>query len=289
MDWLTGIQNAINYIEDHLTEEIDWELAAREAACSSFYFQRIFSILCGMTLGDYIRNRRLSLAGSELQASDQKVIDIALKYGYESPESFARAFVRFHGITPSQAKKDGAKLRSFSRLSVKITLSGGTIMNYKIVEREAFSILEKGENHTMKNGENEKSIPAFWSRCYSDGTVDILKENALDKERLLGVCYGDPMAQEESFRYAIAVEAAADSPIPAGFEKRIIPAGTWVIFSGQGAIPKAISQLWDRILTEFFPTSAYRPSCALDMEVYVDGDTDSDVYPFEIRIPVVKK
>lgn len=98
MDWLTGIQNAINYIEEHLTEEIDYEEVAKEAACSNFYFQRIFGILCGISLGDYIRNRRLTLAGDELSASDDKVIDIALKYGYESPESFTRAFARFHGV-----------------------------------------------------------------------------------------------------------------------------------------------------------------------------------------------
>ena len=158
MDWITGIQNAINYIEEHLTEEIDYEIVAKEASCSSFYLQRIFSILCGMTLGDYIRNRRLTLAGNELSAADDKVIDIALKYGYESPESFTRAFSRFHGVTPSEAKKDGSKLKSFSRLSVKITLSGGNIMDYKIIEKNAFDIIEKVEAHTVENSENAKSL-----------------------------------------------------------------------------------------------------------------------------------
>ena len=108
MDWVTGIQNAINYVEEHLTDEIDMELVAKKAACSEFYFQRIFGVLCGVTLGDYIRNRRLTLAGNELCVSDTKVIDVALKYGYESPESFTRAFTKFHGITPSEAKKDGS-------------------------------------------------------------------------------------------------------------------------------------------------------------------------------------
>ena len=149
MDWLTGIQNAINYIEEHLTEEIDYEEVAKEAACSNFYFQRIFGILCGISIGDYIRNRRLTLAGDELSASDDKVIDIALKYGYESPESFTRAFSRFHGVTPSEAKKDGSKLKSFSRISVKITLSGGSVMNYKIVEKEAFDTYEERLNNAM--------------------------------------------------------------------------------------------------------------------------------------------
>lgn len=141
MDWLTGIQNAINYIEEHLTEEIDYEEVAKEAACSNFYFQRIFGILCGLSLGDYIRNRRLTLAGDELSVSDDKVIDIALKYGYESPESFTRAFSRFHGVTPSEAKKDGSKLKSFSRISVKITLSGGSVMNYKIISLRSWKLI----------------------------------------------------------------------------------------------------------------------------------------------------
>lgn len=171
MDWLSGIQNALNYIEEHLIEEIDYDKVAKEAACSSFYFQRIFSILCGMTLGDYIRNRRLTLAGNELKLANSKVIDIALKYGYESPESFTRAFSRFHGITPSEAKKEGSKLRSFSRLFVKITLSGGNMMDYKIIEKDAFDIIEKVEKHTVENSENVKSIPDFWRRSHNDGTV----------------------------------------------------------------------------------------------------------------------
>ena len=132
MDWITGIQNAINYIEEHLTEEIAYDEVAKEAACSSFYFQRIFGILCGMTLGEYIRNRRFTLVGSELRATDDKVIDIALKYGYDSPESFTRAFSKFHGVTPSEAKKDGSKLKSFSRLSVKITLPKYVTENLKL-------------------------------------------------------------------------------------------------------------------------------------------------------------
>lgn len=171
MDWLTGIQNAINYIEENLTEKIDYDEAAKQASCSSFYFQRIFSILCGITLGDYIRNRRLTLAGNELSATDNKVIDIALKYGYESPESFTRAFSKFHGVTPSDAKKDGSKLKSFSPLSVKITLSGGNILDYKIIEKAAFDIIEKVEAHTVDNSENAKSIPDFWTRSHNDGTI----------------------------------------------------------------------------------------------------------------------
>lgn len=126
MNWTQGIQNALDYIEAHLTEELDYAAIAAQAACSPYYFQRIFGVLCGLTLGEYIRNRRLSLAGSEVLAADAKIIDIALKYGYETPESFTRAFARFHGMTPTEARQNHAKLRAFSRLRVQISLKGGT-------------------------------------------------------------------------------------------------------------------------------------------------------------------
>lgn len=136
MDWITGIQKAIDYIEENITEEIDYEKVAAESFSSSYHFQRVFSILCGYTLGEYIRLRRLSLAGAELASGKAKVIDIALKYGYDSPDSFAKAFQKFHGITPSQARADGSKLKSFSRLSIKISLEGGSTMNYRIEEKD---------------------------------------------------------------------------------------------------------------------------------------------------------
>ena len=135
MNWITGMQKAIDYIEENLTEEIDYEKVAEKSYSSSYHFQRVFGILCGYTLGEYIRLRRLSLAGAELASGKEKVIDIALKYGYDSPDSFAKAFQKFHGITPSQARADGSKLKSFSRLSIKILLEGGSTMNYRIEEK----------------------------------------------------------------------------------------------------------------------------------------------------------
>ena len=135
MDWIKGLQRSIDYIEAHLTKTIDYESVASQSFSSSHHFQRVFSILCGFTVGEYIRNRRLSLAGTELATSDAKVIDVALKYGYESPDSFAKAFKKFHGILPSEVKKGGGNLKSFSRLVLKISLEGGTLMNYKILEK----------------------------------------------------------------------------------------------------------------------------------------------------------
>ena len=132
MDWIIGIQKAIDYIEDNLLETIDYETVASQSFSSSYHFQRVFSILCGFTIGEYIRNRRLSLAGTELATSNAKVIDIAMKYGYESPDSFAKAFKKFHGILPSQVRNNGNNLKSFSRLVLKFSLEGGSTMNYRI-------------------------------------------------------------------------------------------------------------------------------------------------------------
>ncbi len=135
MDWINGIQKAVDYIEEHLTEEISYEEIAKQSFSSSFHFQRVFSILCGYTLGEYIRSRRLTLAGNELSFGDRKVIDVALKYGYENPDSFSRAFAKFHGITPSEVSKQNVTLKSFLPLKIKVSLEGGEVMNYRIEEK----------------------------------------------------------------------------------------------------------------------------------------------------------
>lgn len=141
MDWIDGLQKSIDYIETHLTETIDYDTVAAQCYSSSYHFQRVFSIMCGFSLGEYIRNRRLSLAGAELATGKTKVIDVALKYGYESPDSFAKAFQKFHGILPSQAQMNGNLLKSYSRLVLKFSLEGGTIMNYRIEKKSQIKLL----------------------------------------------------------------------------------------------------------------------------------------------------
>ena len=171
MDWIQGVQRAVDYVEAHITEPIDYEEAAKQAYSSSFHFQRVFSILCGFTLGDYIRMRRLSLAGNELASSGIRVIDAALKYGYDTPESFSRAFTRFHGVTPSQAKHAGAALKSFSPLSVKLVLDGGTTMNYRIETKDAFRLICKKKRISSKEEMTMEEIAPFWQACIADGSI----------------------------------------------------------------------------------------------------------------------
>ena len=143
MEWMKGLQKAIDYIEEHLDEEIDYTEIARQAYSSNFHFQRVFHIICGYSVGEYIRNRRLSEAGNDLACGDCKVIDAALKYGYQSPESFSRAFTKFHGITPLQAKTGKGNLKSFSKVFLKLVLEGGTTMDYRIEKQEAFKVIAK--------------------------------------------------------------------------------------------------------------------------------------------------
>lgn len=288
MNWANSIQNAINYIEEHLTENIDYDRVAKEAASSSFYFQKIFGILCGYSLGEYIRNRRLTLAGKELASSRSKVIDVALKYGYNSPESFTRAFTKFHGIPPTDARKNGSKLKTFSRLSVSLILKGGSIMNYKLVEKEAFTVLEKVEPQEIDDSVNKNSIPAFWERSHQDGTVKTLLEKTTDKSYIFGICYNNAPTDKKTFDYSIAAICDKDIEIPAGFRINQIPARSWLVFDCIGPMPEAIQDIWHKITAEFFPTSDYIPTYEMDIEAYPAMDMNAEDYKSEIWIPVKK-
>lgn len=288
MDWITGIQNAVDYMEAHITTELDYGEIAKQAACSPFYFQRIFGVLCGVSLGEYIRNRRLTLAGSELSTTDAKVIDVALKYGYDSPESFTRAFVRFHGIPPSRAKKNGSQLKSFSRVSVQIILKGGSIMDYKIVKKAAFEVLEKVEPQSINDAQNVNTIPDFWTRSHGDGTVATLLAQAPDREFIYGICYNNQPNDNKSFDYSVAA-LYGGGQVPEGFRITRIPERTWVVFACKGAMPQAVQDTWHKICAEFFPTSGYQPTYEMDIEAYTAGDMNGPDYKSEIWVPVVKK
>ncbi len=294
MNFIEGLQNAVNYIEDNITEDIDIAEAAKRAACSTFYFMRIFGILCDVSIGEYIRNRRLTLAGAELAATNIKVIDAAVKYGYDSPESFTRAFVRFHGITPSEARKNGSLLRSFSRVSVRIILKGGNLMEYRIEEKRSFKVLERAGLQSLIDSQNKNTIPAFWTSCRRDGTIDALIKQTPNSKFIYGICYGNQHTDSQNFEYAIAAEYGGGN-IPEGFRVTEIPERTWIIFSVTGAMPNAVQEAWHRIISEFFTVGAdanagvYVPTGEMDIEAYTDGDMTSPDYKSEIWVPVKRK
>lgn len=287
MDWIRGLQLAIDYVEENITQELDYAEIAEKAYSSSFHFQRTFNLLTGLTMGEYIRSRRLSLAGEELAATKIKVIDAAYKYGYDTPESFTKAFSRFHGVTPSNARQPGTRLKSFNRLSITITLKGGNAMEYQIIKKESFSVLVKAES--FQNDNSGDLIPRFWTKCKVDGSVEALCQNSKQgTNAILGLCEPEKKG-EKKFRYGIGIECEMELKTPEGFEIWRLPAQTWVVFKCVGAMPYAIQELWKRIYSEFFPQSEYEPLDAIDFESYPEGDTASNNYISEIWIPVKKK
>lgn len=278
MEWIQIINRAIEYMENHLMEDIHCGDVAGHVHISLFHFQRIFNLLTGMTVGEYIRSRRLSLAGEELTREGTKVIDVALKYGYHSPESFSRAFARFHGVTPGQVKKQ-KELKSFNRLTVRISLEGGTVMDYRIEKKHAFKLLVHAGTFTEES--SRQGIPAFWDEYYKEG---------LDRKvpGCLGVCAQQEEGKEE-FLYGIGCDADRVSEIPQEFFVLDIPSYTWAVFKCVGAVPDAIRKMWDCIYREWLPGADYEPVWDYDIENYLPGDNTAADYVSEIWIPVREK
>lgn len=290
MDWITGISKAIDYIEEHITEPTDYARAAKEACSSPFNFQRVFALLCGYTLGDYVRMRRLALAGEELLSTDVKVIDVALKYGYDSPESFSRAFTRFHGVSPSAVRK-GAAIRSFSRICVKLILTGGSIMEYRIEKKQAAKIICRRREFTKPGDDyTNREIPEFWNECGRDGSIQKLcgyiKDSAQFKG-LLGVCFSTEMT-DSGFPYGIGAEYDGESD-PQDFEIVEIPAYTYAVFTVRGRMPDAFRETYRKICTEFFPQSGYEYGNGVEIEAYPSADVQNPDYTCEIWIAVKPK
>lgn len=295
MEWVVGIQRAIDYIEDHITEELDYEEIARTGFSSSYHFQRVFSILCGYTLGEYIRSRRLTLAGMELAADKIRVIDAAVKYRYESPDSFAKAFARFHGITPSAARERGARLRSFARLSIRISLEGGSSMDYRIEEKPEMVLTGYKRFFTGSPAERDAQEEAFYVTT------------RLNQYALKGLA-GDPVTsygvmtnfREEGYDFYIAArlqewerehleEELGNAEDAARFENIAIPAHTYVVCETERCkYPTMIfPQLRRRIVEEWLPSSRYVLAEAPEISVtHWFRNPDSEKRYIELWLPV---
>lgn len=285
MDWLDRMNGAINYIEDNLSEEINYSTAAKVACCSVYHFQRIFAFAAEMTLSEYVRLRRMTLAAFELQNNSTKVIDIALKYGYNSPTAFTRAFINVHGISPKAVKEKGNMLKSFPRITFQISIKGGKEMNYKIVEKPNMRFVGKKETVSTAGGQNFARIPKIWDEVNEKGMYDqILKLSNGNPSGLLGICTN---FREEQLDYYIA--GSTSEKAPEGMDELIVPSGLWVVFQCVGAMPKAIQDVWKRIYTEWFPSSGYEHAGGAEMEWYSDGDPSDNGYISEIWIPIIKK
>jgi len=279
MDWIDGMNRLLRYIEEHLTDStLTVETAARHAAYSPFYLQRIFYGLTEVPLSEYFRNRRLSQAGQELQAG-AKVIDAALKYGYETPESFQKAFRRFHGITPSAAKRPQAKLMFMGPLQINVSLKGGNMMDCQIEKKDKMTVIGFERRFVMDTAFAE--IPKFWDEFFAKG---LQKQVA----PLLGCCFDEK--GKTDFAYLIGNFCAPDAPVPAGMTKREIPAHTWAMFHTEGTESKDIQKLNRQIFSEWLPANTqYEMADTLNLEVYPCREMDWEDKRWGIWLPIQTK
>ena len=281
MEWIERLNDAVGYIEEHLTEEIDYERLGKIACCSSYHFQRMFTYMAGVPLSEYIRRRRMSLAAVDLQSTGIKIIDVAGKYGYNSPTAFNRAFQSVHGIAPSAVKNEGVSVKSFPPVSFKLIVKGVEEMYYRIETKAAFRIVGVSVPLEKDIEKNFAVIPRKWQETAVNGTLQ--KLTGLMDTQPMGVLGVSTCNDTEPWRYYIAV---ASSQTDRDLEEYTVPAATWAVFPGAGT-NQSIQELERRIVTEWLPTSGYEYGNAPDVEVYLNPDPQNAQY--EVWIPVVRK
>ena len=284
MDWVEAIRSSIRFMEEHITDELTVEEIADSVHLSPFYFQKGFSILCGVTVSEYLRNRRLTLAGRDLRMNGEKVIDVALKYGYDSPDSFTKAFTRFHGISPSQAKNGEGDLKQYLPLKIHMSLKGGFEMESRIVKKPAFTVV--GSSRVFRNEDGYEECPKFWTEHFEKGDGKYICG-------MYGICIDG--LEKDTFRYMIADDYVPSKELPERFDTLVIPESTWAVFPCKGAMPEALQSINTRIFSEWFPgNTEYELDGMCSIEYYSDpttypkGNMDENYY-CEIWMPVKVK
>ena len=284
MEWTQAISEAVKYMEHHITEDITLYDVAEHVNISPFYFHKGFSILCGYSVMEYIRNRRMALAAEELVTSDITVTELAMKYAYDSSDSFTKAFSRFHGSTPLAVRRDKTTIKTFAPMKLTVLLKGGYIMDYRIVKKEAFTVLGVSKEFSYENPKQD--IPLFWQEhCASEKCQHVYG--------MFGINI-DPQMGNEKFEYLIADVYNPSIDIPKGFEVRTIPAFTWAVFACRGACPQSIQTVNIKIFSEWLPASDYEFAAGYCIEMYTSPEeypngTNDENYYSELWIPIQKK
>lgn len=290
------IQEAINYIEEHILDDITYADVASGVGLSGYDFHRMFSFVTGMTATEYIRRRRLTLAALDLQSSGISVIDAAFKYGYESPESFSKAFSRFHGSTPRQAKRKGARLCLFNPLAIKITFEGGSMMDYRIEHKEGqrFLAMVKAFPNEASGNENYNGIPDFWTECGKSGRLWAMQQlRAEGKRDLYGLCA--PLKENQThFNYGIGIlldegtdKAESQRLLKEGFTIWETAPADYAVFKCFGSDGACIDETWSKFFKEFSPQTGWTQTDDTDYEIYFDHGEDGLFC--ELWIPVKKR
>ena len=277
-DWTQSMQEAIDYIEAHLTDALDIRAIAARAYLSPYYFQRVFHALCGVSVAEYVRNRRMTLAGEALCSGKMRVIDAALQCGYDSPDSFARAFQRFHGVAPSLALKGGVSLRTYAPLKLKLNKEGGGMLEYRIETKPQFTVV--GVSRMFNPETSYREIPLFWQELMHGEDMPVCGT--------FGICL-DENRQDGEFEYTIADMYGPEKDIPPACRVRVIPENTWAIFPCRGALPDALQAVNTRIWSEWLPNcKTWKMAGGYNLEVYTPmTERPEDTYS-EIWVPVKK-
>ncbi|MEU3936123.1 AraC family transcriptional regulator [Streptomyces sp. NPDC029044] len=259
---LDRLNQAMDRIERNLGGTVDVADLARTVCTSEYHLRRMFSALAGMPLSEYVRRRRLTVAGAEVLAGDATLLEIAVRYGYGSGEAFARAFRTMHGVGPGEARRTGAVLVSQPRLAFRLTVEGNSSMHYRVVDRPAFTVTGfKTRIPLIHSGPNQAIID--FVRGLDKSAVGRLEELSGQEPRgLVAVCDDlDPSRAEGTeldYYHAVITDAPASPPAPEGTTGLPVPAGTWAVFTTSGPVPRAVQELWRDVFTEWFPSNPYR-------------------------------
>ena len=290
MDTLTSMNKALEYIEENLTDELDYSQISKIAFCSEYHFKRMFSFLAGISLSEYIRRRRLTLAAIELKNKNLRIIDIAVKYGYISADSFSRAFQNLHGILPSEARKEDAQIKAYPKMTFQLSIKGGNEMNYKIVEKQSFKIVGFKKRVSMVF----KGINPEIADMTSLLTPEIIKQlKSISNVEPLGIISASTNFSEERMEGKGELDhyigVASNSDDTASFDVLKVNSGTWAVFEAIGPFPETLQDVWGRIYSEWFPSSGYETVIGPEILWNENPDTGNPKYKSQIWIPVRKK
>ncbi len=290
MDSLSNMNKAMEYIEEHLAEEIDYSEISKIAYCSEYHFKRMFSFLAGISLSEYIRRRRLTLAALDLKDNDLRIIDVAVKYGYNSADSFSRAFHSLHGILPSEARSENIQLKAYPRMTFQLSIKGGCEMKYRIVEKGPFKLVGfKKRVPIIFDGVNPEI--AKMTKLLTPEIIKKLK--VLSNVEPTGIISASTnfsegrMEEKGELDHYIGVATLSNET--AGFDVLEIDASTWVVFESIGPFPETLQNVWGRIYSEWFPSSGYEAAPGPEILWNESSDTGNPKYRSEIWIPVKKK
>ena len=290
MDTLRSMNNAMAYIEEHLTEDIDYRKISKIAYCSEYHFKRMFSFLSGVSLSEYIRRRKLTLAAFDLKDRDLRIIDVAMKYGYSSADSFSRAFHSMHGILPSEARSNNIQLKAYPRMTFQLSIKGGCEMNYRIVEKESFKLVGfKKRVPIIFEGVNPEI--AKMAELLSSEAIKQLK--AISDVEPTGIISASTnfsegrMEEKGELDHYIGVATSSNETLD--FDVLSIEPGTWAVFESIGPFPETLQNVWGRIYSEWFPSSGYEVTLGPEILWNESPNTDNPNYRSEIWIPVKKR